>query len=169
VDEELGNPYPDAGCFFCGRDNPHGLHLRFRHDAARGETSTTYVPETRFVGQGDILHGGIQMGLLDETMGWSCFAETGEMAVTETMEVRFARPVYIAGDPVRVTCRLTGRQGRKVHLRAELADGQGTVCTIATGTYHIVAPEKYEALIHATGEATDRGVSPGTAPVPGAS
>jgi hypothetical protein len=101
--KEIANPFPDRRCFFCGADNPQGLGLRFFHDDATGETSTEYVPEERFVGQGDILHGAIQMGLLDELMGWACVAHTGEMAVTADLRCRFLRPLRIAGPRA---CRL---------------------------------------------------------------
>jgi len=33
------------------------------------EASTEYLPAKHFTGQGNILHGAIQMGLLDEIMG----------------------------------------------------------------------------------------------------
>jgi uncharacterized protein (TIGR00369 family) len=147
MQKEIANPFPDRRCFFCGADNPQGLGLRFFHDDATGEISTQYVPEERFVGQGDILHGGIQMGLLDELMGWACVVHTGEMAVTADLRCRFLRPLRIAGKPVRAVCRVTGRQGPKVHLTATLSDADGAVCMRATGTYHVLSPERYEALV----------------------
>lgn len=145
--KEIVNPYPGGKCFFCGCGNAQGLNLQFYHDDALGETSTEYVPEERFVGQGNILHGAIQMGLLDEIMGWACFAHTSEMAVTSKMDFRFLQPLYISGDAVRVTCHVIERVDRKVHMRAELVNGENTVCTKATGTYHIVTSEKYAALV----------------------
>ncbi|WP_428558431.1 MAG: PaaI family thioesterase [Solidesulfovibrio sp. DCME] len=146
---EIARPYPDGRCFYCGPDNPQGLGLRFYHDEATAETSTEYLPEERFVGQGDILHGAIQMGLLDELMGWACYVHTGEMAVTTDMRFKFRRPLYIAGTPVRAACRVTGRDGPKVHMVAELVDAVGVVCLTATGTYHILPPERFEAVVRA--------------------
>ncbi len=144
---ELANPYPGKKCFFCGSGNEYGLHLKFYHDDERCETSAEYVPADHLAGQGDILHGGIQMGLLDEIMGWASFVHTCEMAVTSKMEVQFLRPVYISGEPVRLVCRVIERIGRKVHLQAELVNAENIVCTKAAGMYHILAPEIYAALI----------------------
>jgi len=145
---EIPNPFVDSNCFFCGRDNPAGLKLRFYWDEERRETSTEYVPPLHFAGQGTILHGAIQMGLLDEIMGWTSFIHTRENAVTTDFQVKFLRPVHINGKPVRATCRLTGRDGPKVYLEATLANSEGAPCTTATGTYHVLPPEKYASLIH---------------------
>ena len=148
---ELANPYPGKNCFFCGSGNAHGLHLKFYHDDECCEISAQYVPAEHFAGQGDILHGGIQMGLLDEIMGWASFVHTGEMAVTTKMEVQFLRPVHISGQAVRLACRVTGRSGRKVHLQAELVNAENLVCTQAAGVYHILTPEIYAALVRGEG------------------
>lgn len=149
--EEIQRPFPGEQCFFCGSANEHGLHLRFFHDAALGETSTEYVPEARFLGQGDILHGAIQMGLLDEIMGWASYVHTREMAVTTRLEARFLRPLHVDGTPVGVRCRVTGREGRDILMRAELVDAGGTVCTTAEGTYRVIPAERFAALVQRTG------------------
>ncbi len=145
--KEIVSPYPSKKCFFCGSDNAQGLNLCFYHDDESGETSTEYVPEARFAGQGNILHGAIQMGLLDEIMGWASFVHTRELAVTSKMDFRFLRPLYISGEPVRVACRVTERVDRKVHLQAELVNSDQAVCTKAIGTYHIITRQQYAALV----------------------
>ena len=73
---EIANPYPDNNCFFCGSDNSEGLKLKFYWDETKQEVYTEYLPAQYFIGQGKILHGGIQMGLLDEIMGWTCYVFT---------------------------------------------------------------------------------------------
>ncbi len=145
--QEIRNPYSGSGCFFCGNDNPHGLKLGFYWDDERKEASTEYLPERRFAGQGDILHGAIQLGLLDEIMGWTCYVRTGEMAVTTGLNARFLSPVYIAGRIVRVTCRVDSEEGKRVTMTAVLTNSDGVACTTATGTYHVLPAEKYRAII----------------------
>lgn len=144
----VGNPYPTKDCFMCGPASECGLHLEFFWDADLREVTADYLPERRFVGQGDILHGAIQAGLLDEAMGWTIHAEFGESAVTTNLNVDFLRPVYIRGTAVRVSCRMTERTGSRVTLSASIVDSDGTRCTVATGTFHVVKPEKYELLVH---------------------
>lgn len=144
---EIANPYPGGKCFFCGEDNAQGLNLKFYHDDELGETTTEYQPEARFVGQGDILHGAIQMGLLDEIMGWASFVHSGELAVTTKMDFRFLRPLHVSCGAVRVVCRVVERAGPEVRMRAELVNAESAVCTTAAGTYRVVTPERYATLV----------------------
>jgi len=144
---EIANPWPHNECFFCGSASEQGLKLRFFWDEELEEAFADWVPDRRFKGQGDILHGAIQMGLLDEAMGWSCFECTGSLAVTADMNIRFRRPLYFRDKPIRVSCRCLGQDGPRVRLAAELVDDEGTVCTKAEGTFHMVPREKYDALV----------------------
>ena len=145
--EEIRNPFPDNNCFFCGSENTEGLKLRFYWDKEAKETYTEYIPVQHFAGQGNILHGGIQMGLLDEIMGWTSYAVTKEMAVTSDINFKFLQPTYICDEKIIVTCRVTSKEGPKVKMHASLANNKGDVCTTATGTYHVLSPQKYKALI----------------------
>ena len=145
---EIANPYPDNNCFFCGKDNEKGLHLKFYWDEETQETSTDYFPHQCFIGQGKILHGGIQMGMLDEIMGWTCYVVTKSMAVTSGLEIRFLRPVYVVGERVKVKCRVVSKDGTKVTMIAELEDCESLTCTTATGTYHLLGQKKFEAILH---------------------
>jgi len=146
--EEIQNPFAGNHCFFCGSDNSEGLHLKFYWDQEKQEASAEYMPDRRFAGQGDIVHGAIQMGLLDEIMGWTSYAATQEMAVTSALNVRFLRPTYIRGEKVTLRCRVTSREGRKVNMHATLTNNQGEECTTATGTFHILPAAKYQDLIY---------------------
>ena len=145
--EEIENPFLENKCFFCGKDNPEGLKLKFYLDRESEEVFTEYLPTRRFTGQGDILHGAIQMGLLDEIMGWTSYAFTKEMAVTTDLNVRFVHPTYINGEKIGVRCRVISKKGPKVSMEATLLNKEGQVCTSATGTYHRLPPNKYKDLI----------------------
>lgn len=145
--EEIQNPFPDNNCFFCGSENTEGLQLKFYWDKERKETYTEYLPAQHFVGQGNILHGAIQMGLLDEIMGWTSYAFTQEMAVTSELNVKFLSPAYILGEKINVTCRVMSKEGAKVNMQATLSSSEGIICTTATGAYHILTPNKYKTLV----------------------
>ena len=56
--------------------------------------------------------------------------------------------MYIRGERIQVTCRILSQDGPKVHLHATLSNAEGRVCTIATGTFHLLLPERYKTLIH---------------------
>ena len=145
--EEIQNPYPNDNCFFCGSENTKGLKLKFYWDKEKEETHTEYLPAQHFVGQGHILHGAIQMGLLDEIMGWTSYVFTKEMAVTSNLNINFLYPTYINGKKLNVTCRVTSKEGPKINMEATLTNSEGKVCSTATGTYHLLAPDKYKDLI----------------------
>ena len=149
--EEIENPYPENNCFFCGSENTHGLHLKFHWDKEKKEVSTEYLPAEHFVGQGNILHGGIQMGLLDEIMGWTSYVVSQQMGVTSELKFKFLQPLYIGEEEIKVTCRVSSQEGPKVNMQATLSDSDGAVCTTATGTYHMLAPDRYKKII--TGDA----------------
>ena len=145
--KKIQNPFPDNNCFFCGRKNEFGLKLLFFWDEKKKEAYTEYLPAPHFVGQGNILHGAIQMGLLDEIMGWTSYVFTQKMAVTSDLNLKFLHPTYIYGKKINVTCRVTSKDGPKVNMKASLSNIKNVVCTAATGTYHILPPDKYKDLI----------------------
>lgn len=144
---EMPNPFPDSACFFCGTESPGGLRLRFFRDEATGEVFTDYVPDMRFAGQGTILHGGIQAGILDEIMGWTGYAATGSLAVTVKLETEYLAPVYIDGSAIRVACALACDEGKTMTFEARITDSSGTLCTRARGRFHKIGPERYDALV----------------------
>lgn len=144
---KIQNPYPDNNCFFCGSENEAGLKLEFHFDTVKKEVSTKYLPDQHFVGQGNILHGGIQMGLLDEIMGWTSHVLTQEMAVTSDLNIKFVRPAYISKKNLNVSCRVISTEGKKVTMLATLTDNDGKICTEATGSFHVVSLERYNDLI----------------------
>jgi uncharacterized protein (TIGR00369 family) len=145
--KEIPNPYPEQECFFCGKRNPVGLKLRFYLNEESGEVTTEYVSSRLFMGLGNILHGGIQSGLFDEIMGWTAHTLTGQMGVTLELNIQFLKPAYL-GKKLTVSCRIISQQGSKVHLSAQIATAEGTVCTQATGTYYLLPQEKFEKLIY---------------------
>ena len=83
------------------------------------------------------------MGLLDEIMGWACYAFIKEMAVTSDLSVKFHRPSYISNEKITVICRITSNRGSKVHMEASLFNSKGERCTSGEDTYHILPEEKY--------------------------
>lgn len=143
----IENPFENGRCFFCGPENDDGLGLEFVYDEEAGETLCEYVPEQRFQGQGNILHGGMQMGLLDEAMWWAGYAGTGvKEAVTVNASFRFLRPVYI-GEKVTIVCRVKAHEGPAIKLAGAIVNGDGKKCTTVKGEYRAITEAQYEALV----------------------
>jgi|Deesub1362A_J573_1020465.scaffolds.fasta_scaffold10336_1 acyl-coenzyme A thioesterase PaaI-like protein len=143
----LNNPYSDQGCFFCGPANPIGLKLRFFEASTEPpELMCRWTPGEHYRGLGRVLHGGLQCGLFDEIMGWTTHHFTGQSAVTGEINVRFHGPIYI-GSPLELRCRITGREGRRVYLAAEIRNHQGRECSTAQGYYVLVPAERFAQIV----------------------
>jgi acyl-coenzyme A thioesterase PaaI-like protein len=123
------------------------LKLKFFWDEKKQEASAEYLPENHFSGQGNILHGGIQMGLLDEIMGWTSYFCFREMAVTSDLRIQFLSPAYIRGEKIKVVCQVISKKGDHVKMQASLSDHTGVTTTTAVGTYHILSSDRYQGLI----------------------
>ena len=63
---DLLNPPEITHCFVCGSDNPSGLGLHVFRDGT--DAVATWVPDERFQGWADRLHGGIIGLLVDEML-----------------------------------------------------------------------------------------------------
>jgi hypothetical protein len=93
--KEIPNMFPDQDCFFCGVNNPAGLKLRFFLDEETKEVSTEYVGIREFLGLGNVLHGSIQSGIIDEIMGWTTHFLTKQMGVAIKLNLSFMKPIYL--------------------------------------------------------------------------
>lgn len=145
--KQIKSTYAGDGCFFCGSDNPIGLHLEFfENNGEPQELICRWRADQRFRGLGSVLHGGIQCGLFDEIMGWTAHHFLKTSSVTGSLEVRFQRPVHI-GQDIEVRCHIEKTQDRSVHLIARLMNEQGQVCSQGKGVYIIVEPETFDKLM----------------------
>jgi acyl-coenzyme A thioesterase PaaI-like protein len=145
--EEIQNPFFDNNCFFCGSENKAGLKLKFYWDKEKKEVSTEYLPAQYFAGLGNILHGAIQMGIIDEIMGWTSYIVTKEFGVTSSIDIKFLKPAYINAGSVLVTCKVVSKEGTKVNMLATLWNSDNVVCTTAIGAYHILNSDRYNDII----------------------
>ena len=110
-------------CFGCGRDNPCGLGLEAWQD---GEGIAGRVTFGEHHSGGPMFaHGGAVATALDDCLGFLLYV-IQEPAVTARLEVDYRRPVLLnTGYALRAW--MTGRDGRKVRARIEMADESGTI------------------------------------------
>lgn len=131
--EEIFFP-PGGGCFGCSRDNPAGLHLRFFRDPEGVRCETTIG--SAYQGAPEVVHGGIQAVLLDETCCAAAFFATGGFVVTGALDLRYRRPCPV-GTPLVVSARILGDEGRFLRIEGTLRiAGQPDVLTTATGKFY---------------------------------
>jgi acyl-coenzyme A thioesterase PaaI-like protein len=138
-------------CFICGVKNVAGLHVRFYEtatDDGTPEILARFTGQPQHQGYPERMHGGVAMGILDETIGRAInIGEANEdhddaramtWGVTGEFSLRFHKPVPLG---VELTAR-----GRIVRERSRLFDGEGElylpdgeVAVTAKGTYFKMA------------------------------
>jgi len=127
--------FPVGGqCFGCSRDNPAGLRLRFFRDAAGVRCETTVAPA--YQGAPDVVHGGIQAVLLDETCCAAAYFTTGGFVVTGALSLRYRRSCPV-GQPLVVTARIVSDEERFFRIEGALfVSGDPEPVTLAEGKFY---------------------------------
>ena len=98
-------------CFACGKENEHGLHMRFELD---DEKCTAYfTPRKEHQSYTGRMHGGLVAVLLDEVTGNYLYCKEGKPSYTAKIEIRYRQPLVI-GEEVICTGREVKRRGRMV-------------------------------------------------------
>lgn len=131
-------------CFLCGRDNPVGLNIHFKHE---GEIVYTELEiDERYVGYRDRIHGGILAALLDETIGWACAVATKKIYYTAAITVRYRRPLS-PGTRVRVSGRMVERRRQLAIATGRVAGLDGTIYATAQGKYLPLSREEADQVL----------------------
>ncbi len=121
-------------CFGCGTENPIGLRLRFRRaeDGARAE----FRPRPEYQGWDQMLHGGIILTMLDETLAYAALYEVGP-AVTAEIQARLRRP-----GPMDQVYQLHGTVTKKrlglVVAHATIKDANDNLIAEADGKFMVI-------------------------------
>jgi len=127
-------------CFGCGKDNPHGMRLRFAHDVAGKRFVAHFRLGRRFTGPPRHAHGGIIAVILDEAMSKSSKLRN-VLAPTTELTVRYLKPVPL-GERLTASgweVRVRGRE----HLRAaEIRNQRNEVLATARGKFKAVDPDR---------------------------
>jgi len=134
------NPIKKNYCFACGRDNPHGMHLKFRFDGDRMRFVSRFRLSKRFTGPPGHCHGGIIATILDDAMS-KLNKLRDVIAATSQMTVDYIRPVPLH-KPLRVESHQVSKRGRRLTRVAEIFDETGTVLARSRGVFIIIDPQK---------------------------
>ena len=87
------------------------------------------------------MHGGIVATMLDEAMGWALIELADTYAVTESLDVRYRRPVTV-GRTVTVRATVVGNEGTKYDVEARILDERDRLLARATSRWTRVRPER---------------------------
>ena len=127
-------------CFACGKDNPHGMHLKFSLDRERQHFVSHFRLSRRYTGPPGHCHGGIIATILDDAM--SKLNKLRDLiAATSRMTVEYLKPVPLH-HPLRVESREISKRGRRLIRVAEILDAEGTVLARSRGVFVIIDPAR---------------------------
>ncbi|MCT9112720.1 PaaI family thioesterase [Streptomyces mirabilis] len=85
------------------------------------------------------VHGGMSAMLLDELMGWACYA-AGTPAMTVSLRMRYRRPVPLE-TPLRVHAHVTGTEDRKIFVAGSISAAADPSVTLVTADGVFVTPD----------------------------
>ncbi len=124
---------PQNHCFACGKDNPHGMHLKFYIDEAKRVATCNVKLTRRYQGPPGHAHGGIIAVILDEAMG-KINKLSNVIALTKSMNIEYLKPVPL-GELLTVTARAESINGREHTNLAEICNQAGEVLARSSGLF----------------------------------
>jgi len=127
-------------CFACGKDNPHGMHLKFFLDDDGKHFVCRFRLSDRFWGPPKHAHGGIIATILDEAMG-KVNKLRHVVALTKEITIDYLKPVPL-NKPLRVESREQRVRGREHVNVAEILDQKGEVLARGRGLFIAIDPHK---------------------------
>ncbi len=80
------------------------------------------------------LHGGIAAAALDEILVWAGILQEKVLSVTGRLDLRYRRPVGVAG-LIDLRARVEERRGSRLVISGSLETGDGGVRVTAKGLY----------------------------------
>jgi uncharacterized protein (TIGR00369 family) len=123
-------------CFACGKDNPHGMHLKFTLDRERKHFVSSFRLSKRFTGPPGYCHGGIIATILDDAMS-KLNKQRNVIAATSQLKIEYLKPVPLR-TLLRVESRELKKRGRRLIHSAEILNEEGTVLARGRGVFVII-------------------------------
>ena len=116
-------------CYVCGKDNPQGFRLDFKHPA-KGVLQAEVVFSKEHQGYRGIVHGGMVTMLLDEMMVNLAWLEKTP-AVTAELSVRLKKPTKV-GERVYLEGRIDQEEAKLLRTSATAKNAAGELLASAT-------------------------------------
>ena len=124
----------DDSCILCGKNNEHGLKIKFNMDKEKQMSYAFIKVSKMFNGYNGIVHGGITCALLDES-GFYAIMSQYIITVTMTLNTKFKKPVPIDTD-LYLEGQVIEKRSRSVIASSKIMLN-GTVLASAVGEYFI--------------------------------
>ncbi len=124
MNADLLNNSEYTWCFACGKDNPHGLKMKFSIDEE--QCISYFTPQQEHQSYNGRMHGGLVAVLLDEITGNYLYCKEGKPSYTAKIEIRYRKPLVI-GEEVICIGREIRRKGRLVEMQGLIKKKDGTI------------------------------------------
>lgn len=124
----------ESNCYVCEARNEGGLQIPFFHDLENDVVEADFLLDSTYSGAPTMVHGGVQLAVLDEAMAWATIAIAGQWALTSKSSAEFLAPVMV---DVRhqVDARIGAVDGTRITAAACIINGDGVVCTTAAAEF----------------------------------
>ena len=132
-------------CFVCGQAHPCGLRIRF-FVGEFGQVHAWSSPDATQTGYENIVHGGVVSALLDELLGWPIVLQTGRMAYTAELTVRFVKPVRV-GCTYLATAHPGTDRGRYWEGSGDIRGEDGKVYVKGHGKYFLLSSAQTRTVV----------------------
>jgi len=146
---KINNPYKKMEgyqCFGCAPENSNGLQMTFAED---GEyVVSEWKPKSYFQGYYNVLHGGIQATLMDETASWMVQVKLKTAGVTSRMDIRYLKPVPTNKGNIKLRAKLTGQHRNLAEIHVELFGPENELCAESKLTYFMYSQKVAVKRLH---------------------
>ena len=128
---------PKNCCFGCGKDNAHGMKLKFLIDDENRRVYGSFRLLARYEGPPGHAHGGIVALLIDEAMG-KLNRPDSIVALTAEMSIRYVRPVPVR-KKITIEAHPVEDNGRNYWRECTIHDEHGNLLASGKGRFVKVA------------------------------
>jgi len=136
----------ESNCYVCESRNEHGLRIPFFHDDATETVTAEFELSDTYSGAPTLVHGGVQLAILDEAMAWATIALAHQWALTSRSSAEFVASVAV-GVTHSVEASISSIDGSRIDTTARILDPDGTVCTVATASFQAIGEATATRLV----------------------
>jgi uncharacterized protein (TIGR00369 family) len=150
---KIHNPFREREgyhCFGCSPDHLTGLQMSFYEEG--DEIISTWEPKPQFEGYHGVLHGGIQATIMDEIASWVVYVKVKVAGVTSLMDVRYHKPVYMAGGVITVRSKVLRMRRNLADIQVGIYNKENELCAEGLITYFTFSEKKSKESFFYPGE-----------------
>lgn len=150
--KKIINPWKGKGiynCFGCSEENTIGLHLHFWDNGE--EVVCSWLPDGKFAGYIDTLHGGIQSTMHDEIASWVVYTKAETAGMTTKLNVEYLKPALISDGEIKLSAKIIKQDRRFATIETKLFNGKGELASIGEVTYRLFPKQMAVEKMHYPG------------------